>query len=124
MKKYVLFGLALMISAFAIAQKKELKEAEKALKSNDFVSAKSALSAAEAMASSMDDKTKAKFYYLKGQALYANGTGDDNDIAASLENFKMLAEVEGKSGKLVYSPKADLMKVTMSNGFLDKAQTA
>ena len=124
MKKYVLFGLALTISAFAIAQKKELKDAEKALKSNDFAAAKSALSAAESMSSAMDDKTKAKFYYLKGQAMYANGTGNDADISASLESFKMLADLEDKSGKKVYSPKADVLLVSMSNGFLDKAQTA
>ncbi|MBT8288441.1 MAG: tetratricopeptide repeat protein [Flavobacteriaceae bacterium] len=124
MRKHVVMVLALLISAFAIAQKKEIKDAEKAIKSNNFAAAKSALSAAEGSLSAMDDKTKAKFYFLKGQALYANGTGDDQDVSDALESFKMLVDTENKSGKKVYSPKADEMKVTMSNGFLDKAQTA
>ena len=33
------------------------------------------LSSAEGLIGSADDKTKAKFYLLKGQALYANGAG-------------------------------------------------
>ncbi|MBT8271075.1 MAG: tetratricopeptide repeat protein, partial [Bacteroidia bacterium] len=124
MKKHVIMVLALLISAFAIAQKKEIKEAEKAIKSNDFASAKSALSAAEGMISAMDSKSLAKFYFLKGQAYYANGTGNDDDVTTALESFKKLTETESKSGKMVYSPKADEMKVSMSNSFLDKAQTA
>ena len=124
MKKHVVIGLALLFCSFTFAQKQQVKEAEKAIKNNNFASAKSAISSAESMTSSMDAKTLAKFYYLKGQALYANGTGNDDEVAAALESFKMLRETENKSGKKVYSPQADQLKVTMSNGFLDKAQTA
>lgn len=124
MRKHVVMGLALVISSFAFAQKKEIKEAEKALKNNDFANAKTALSAAEALNSEMDDKTMAKFYYLKGQAYYANGMASDADITEALNSFQMLGDIESKSGKKVYTPRADEMKVSMSNGFLDKAQTA
>ena len=44
MRKHVVMGLAFLISSFAFAQKKEIKEAEKALKNNDFANAKSSLS--------------------------------------------------------------------------------
>lgn len=124
MRKHVVMSLALIISSFAFAQKNEIKTAEKSIKNNDFASAKSAIMSAESMTSSMDAKTLAKFYYLKGQALYANGAGSDADISEALKSFSMLTETENKSGKKVYSPKANEMKVSMSNGFLDKAQTA
>ena len=124
MKNYVIMGLALLIGSFSFAQKKELKEVEKAIKSGDFASAKSVVKSAEGMLSNMDDKTKAKFYFLKGQALYANGAGNDDDVSESLESFKMLNETEEKSGKKVYSPKAEILTVTMSNGFIEKAQNA
>lgn len=124
MKKHVIMGLALLIGTFAFAQKKELKEAEKAIKNNNFASAKSQINAAEAMTASMDDKTLAKMYYLKGKAFYANGTANDSDIAVALESFKMLKETEAKSGKKTYSGEADAMKIEMSNGFLSKAQAA
>ena len=67
MKKYVVLLIAITISAFSFAQKTELKGAEKALKSNNFASAKTFIKSAEAMESSMDLKTLAKFYFLKGQ---------------------------------------------------------
>ncbi|MBT8310889.1 MAG: hypothetical protein HKO72_02135, partial [Flavobacteriaceae bacterium] len=94
MKKHVIMGLALMMVTFTFAQKKELKEAEKAIKNNNFASAKTQLDAAAAMMSSMDDKTLAKMYFLKGKAFYANGTANDSDIAVALESFKKLREAE------------------------------
>ncbi|WP_055444986.1 tetratricopeptide repeat protein [Lacinutrix himadriensis] len=87
MKKQVIIALALSISAFSFGQKKELKTAEKAIKNNDFSVAKSILDQAESMLSGMDDKSKDKFYYLKGKALYANGTGSDADLDLAIENF-------------------------------------
>ncbi len=120
----MVMAFALLVGTVGFAQKKELKDAEKAIKDNSFADAKSALSAAEGMTSAMDSKTLAKFYFLKGQAYYANGTASDNDISTSLESFDKLYETEKKSGKMVYSAKADEMKVSMSNTFLDKAQTA
>ena len=72
----------------------------------------------------MDDKTLAKFYFLKGQAYYANGMASDADISEALSSFKLLSDAEAKSGKKIYSLRAEEMMVSMSNGFLDKAQTA
>ncbi|MBT8272204.1 MAG: tetratricopeptide repeat protein [Bacteroidia bacterium] len=124
MKKHVIMGLALMMVTFTFAQKKELKEAEKAIKNNNFASAKTQLDAAAAMMSSMDDKTLAKMYFLKGKAFYANGTANDSDIAVALESFKKLREAEAKTGKKTYTAQADEMRTEMSNGFLTKAQSA
>ncbi len=124
MKKHVVLGLAIMFSLFSFAQKKELKVAERAIKSNNFADAKSSIKSAEALLSAMDDKTKAKFYFLKGQALYANGSGNDVDIAEALNSFKKLKDAEKKSGKNVYTKQADEIKLTMSNAFIKKASDA
>ncbi|MCF6295767.1 MAG: tetratricopeptide repeat protein [Flavobacteriaceae bacterium] len=124
MKKHVVLGLALMFSLFSFAQKKELKVAEKAIKSSNFADAKSALQSAEALISAMDEKTKAKFYFLKGQALYANGSGNDSDIAEALNSFKTLIDIEEKSGKMTYTTKANDIKLAMSNAFIKKASDA
>jgi len=124
MKKQVVLGLALMIVSFSFAQKKELKTAEKSIKSSNYADAKAAISSAEALMSSMDDKTKAKFYFLKGQALYANGAGSDSDITEALSSFEKLKDVEAKSGKKVYSSKVDAIELEMSNAFIRKASDA
>jgi tetratricopeptide (TPR) repeat protein len=87
MKKYVIIALALAFSMFTFAQKKELKTVEKAIKSGNFSEAKTVLNQVESMLSSMDDKTKDKFYFLKGQALYANGTGSDADVDMAIDSF-------------------------------------
>jgi tetratricopeptide (TPR) repeat protein len=124
MKKYIVLGLALIICSLSFAQKKEIKTAEKAIKSNNFADAKSALQNAEALMSAMDSKTKAKFYFFKGQAYYANGAGNDSDIAEALNSFKILKDIEEKAGKLTYTTKANDIKLTMSNAFIKKASDA
>lgn len=124
MKKFIVLSLVMMIGSFAIAQKKELKAAEKAIKSSNFTDAKSALVAVEGMLNSLDDKSKAKYYFLKGKALYAGGAGSDADINDALKNFKMLRETEKASGKVTYTGEVNNMMVSMSNEFLDKAQNA
>jgi len=121
MKKQVILGLALIIGTFSFGQKKELKNAERAIKSSNYADAKAAIKSAEALLSSMDDKTKAKFYFLKGQALYANSAGSDSDITDALNSFEMLNDLEAKSGKNTYSQKAKDIKLEMSKNFVKKA---
>ncbi|MDO6598002.1 tetratricopeptide repeat protein [Oceanihabitans sp. 2_MG-2023] len=87
MKKRVIIALALSVSVFSFAQKKELKTAEKAIKNNDFSVAKSILDKVESTYPDMDEKSSDKFYYLKGKALYANGAGNDADLDLAIENF-------------------------------------
>jgi len=113
-----------MMASFSFAQKKEIKTAEKAIKSSNFADAKAAISAAESLLSAMDDKTKAKFYFLKGQALYANGAGSDLEITDALNSFEILEDIETKSGKKVYTSKVNAMKIEMTNTFVKKGSDA
>ncbi|WP_370479596.1 tetratricopeptide repeat protein [Tamlana flava] len=116
MKKGILVALAISVSAFSFAQKKELKAVEKAIKSSNFAEAKAALKQAESLMSAMDDKTKAKYYFLQAQTLYANGKGSDADIDASLES---LSKVEGD-----YQNEVEELKVKMLNEMLTAGNDA
>ena len=98
MKNHVVIIIAFVISAFSFAQKNEIKGAEKALKSNNFASAKTLIESAESMESSMDAKMLAKYYFLKGKAFYANGTATNDDVQVALESFKQLLNIEKETG--------------------------
>lgn len=122
MKKQIVVALALLVSTFSFSQKSELKDAEKAIKSGNFADAKSAIASAESLISSADDKLKAKFYFLKGKALYANGAGSNDDMDKAIESFEMVQSIEGSKGK--YSSDIEEIKANMLNNFLQKANGA
>ena len=116
MKKQIIIALAFSISAFSFAQKKELKTVEKAIKSENFAEAKAALTNAESLMSSMDDDLMDKYYYLKGQALYANGKGSDADMDAALESLNKI--------KIGYKPEITQLKTDMVNALLKTGNEA
>ena len=122
MKKQTIVALALLVGSFSFAQKKELKDAEKALKQSNYAEAKSAINSAESLIGDADDKTKAQFYFLKGQAYYANGAGSSADMDTAIESLNMVEKAEGKNGK--YSKNVDEIKQGMLSSFLTKANDA
>lgn len=87
MNKLIVFALAVLVSASSFAQKKELKAANKAISKSNYAEAKAALSQAKSMMSSMDDKQKAQYNLLMAQTLYANGTGNNDDINMAIEHL-------------------------------------
>ena len=102
MRKQVLILSALFISMTVFGQKSELKTAEKALKSNDFAGALTALNSAEGLLTNADQKNTAKFYYLKGKAIYQNGS-ESADILKVGEAFNKLISYEKETKKQKYS---------------------
>lgn len=116
MKNRIILALAISISAFSFAQKKELKEAEKAIKDKNFAEAKSALAQVESMLSTMDNKLQSKYYYLNSVALYANGAGNMKDVEASLESMNKVTDG--------YDSEMSELKTSMINGFLTKGNKA
>ncbi|GAA3590530.1 tetratricopeptide repeat protein [Flavivirga amylovorans] len=116
MKKQLVIALALSVSAFTYAQKKELKTAEKAIKGTNYAEAKTALKQAEALMSSMDDKMKSKFYYLSGKALYAGGKGSLPDTDLALVNLNKV--------EVGYSAEVNLLKQDIANALLVKGNKA
>lgn len=124
MKKLLALVLLVAFTTFSFGQKNEVKAIEKALKNSNFADAKSAVAIANALEGSMDGKTKAKFYFLKAQALYANGTGTDTNIDEAIIAINQLKELESSMGKLRYTEEANLMKDGMFKSFLEKANQA
>lgn len=113
MKKQLIIALAISISAFSFAQKKELKAVEKAIKSNNFAEAKTALAVVEPMLGSLDEKLMNKYNYLKGVALYANGAGTNADIDAAIE---YLNKAEGGYKVEVSQLKNDMVSKILEKG--------
>ncbi|PCH49149.1 MAG: hypothetical protein COC22_07080 [Flavobacteriaceae bacterium] len=102
MKKQLLILSAFIISMTVFGQKSELKTADKAIKANNFVAAMAAINQAEGLIANADQKTKAKFYYLKGKALYQNGS-DNADIQKVGDAFNQLIDYEKESNKQKYT---------------------
>lgn len=112
MKKQIIIAFALLVGLFSFAQKKELKEAEKAISNKNYAEAKQFLSQVTSMLSTMDDKYKAQYHYLSAEAAYAGGKGDMNDIDEALSNLK---KVKGD-----YVSETKVLKQTMVNDLLAK----
>ncbi|GAB1858310.1 tetratricopeptide repeat protein [Flavobacteriaceae bacterium MHTCC 0001] len=116
MKKQFIIALAMSITAFSFAQKKELKAAEKAIKSDNFAEAKSALALVEPMLSSLDEKLKNKYNYLKGVTLYANGNGNNADVDKAIEFLN--------KSKSAYKGEVETLQADMVNKLLEKGNKA
>jgi tetratricopeptide (TPR) repeat protein len=116
MKKQIIIALALTISAFSFAQKKELKALEKAVKSKNYAAAKEALKIAEPLLASMNEDMKSKYYYLNGVALFADGKGSELDVEQAFASFE---KVKGK-----YKLEVKKIKDGMYNDFLTKGNKA
>ena len=122
MKKQLLFLSALLISMMVFGQKSELKTAEKAIKSNDFATAMIAINQAESLFANADQKTKAKFYYLKGKALYQNGS-DNADIQKVGDAFNQLIDYEKESNKQKYTSEFGELLNNLINSVAEKASS-
>ncbi|WP_370391276.1 tetratricopeptide repeat protein [uncultured Winogradskyella sp.] len=124
MKNLMTLVLLLAVSAMSFAQKSEVRAIEKAIKKMNWADAQSAVAAAEQLLGNMDDKMKAEFYYLKAQALYANGAGSSEKVDEAIASLEKLKDVEAAMGKYKYSKDASEMKTSMINNFLTKANNA
>ncbi|WP_452602568.1 tetratricopeptide repeat protein [Pontimicrobium sp. MEBiC06410] len=114
MKKQLILSLALFVTLFSFAQKKEVKMLEKAVKNNNYAEAKAMASKLESLTGSMDNKMKAKYYLNKGKAYFANGAGSNKDVMMAVESLKQVpsGSYESEVGKL---------KQLMENDLLTKA---
>ncbi|MCF6279647.1 MAG: hypothetical protein L3J14_04805, partial [Flavobacteriaceae bacterium] len=104
-KQLIVLSLSLFIGMTTFAQKKELKAADKALKKKDYAGALSVISQAESLIANADAKSKARFYYIKGMALYGNGNNIENNDKAA-EAFSTLLDLEKNGSGAKYSAMA------------------
>ena len=97
MKKTVLaIGLSLMTLA-AVAQKKEIRKASRAVDSGDFSTALSELKSVEGLIEGEKDDLKAEFYYLKSKALFSSAPDDLENVKEAVSNLKEAENYNAKS---------------------------
>lgn len=84
--RILITGLA-FVSAISFAQKKEIKKAEKAIKSNEYSEALTYLNEAEPMLGAADDEMKAQFYAARGEALLGSGGTDYSKLKGAADAF-------------------------------------
>lgn len=104
MKTKIFMLAAMSFTMVGLAQKTEIKAAEKALKGGDAMAAKTALNSASGTISGADAKLQAQYYFLKGKAYaeLAKG-GDSSAYPEAVSAFKEVMSVEEKSKKSKYT---------------------
>ncbi|MCX2680868.1 tetratricopeptide repeat protein [Galbibacter sp. EGI 63066] len=122
MKKQVLLASALMITSLAVAQKKELRTAEKALDKGGTAEAKSTLESLSSTIESADDKYKAQYYFLTGKmyADLAKKSSADTDYEKAVNSFNQLIEFE-ETTKKKYTDEAEEILTTLSADIVNSA---
>lgn len=107
--KRLLLLLTIFIGLSTYAQKDELKATEKALKKGDLTAAKTAIDQTEGLIAN-DEKSRAKFYFLKAKTYYEiakkNPALDANAYDTAAKSFQALLKLEKDSGKEKYTKEA------------------
>ena len=122
MNKNICIILALFCINISYSQKKELKLAEKNIKSEDYSAARKNIQLAEKLFSQMDAKTTIRYHYLKSVANYANGSSNIEESFIALENLNKVIDLESTSSTELYTPKAKALRIAMLNRFVDDSR--
>lgn len=115
MKKQLILAIALLVTVFSFAQKKEVKALEKAVNKNNYAEAKSLITQLEPMIGSMDDKLKDKYYLAAANAYFANGTSNAEDVLKATTLLDKVTENNSDVTVLRQDIENDLL--TKANGF-------
>ena len=124
MNKNILITLAFLFINITYAQKKELKFAERNIKSEDYSTAKQNIQLAEKLISQMDAKTTVKYHYLKGVAYYANGNSNIEESSVALESLNKSIDLESESSTKLYTSKAEGWRIEMLNRFVEDSKNS
>ncbi|WP_430613347.1 tetratricopeptide repeat protein [Flavobacterium sp. JP2137] len=123
-RRYAYALSALMISGLAMAQKSELKDAERAIKKGDVQETKAALSKVEAVLSNANDAQKAQYYFLKGNFAYEQVKKKvdlDKNIDEVVASYKQVFELEKGAKSNKYSKQAEEELKAVSQIVVNKA---
>lgn len=95
MKTYIVLAMMLLLGFSGIAQKKEIKQALKELKKDNFDAASTALDAAELLSSSMDTKMTSQYNFLRSKTYFRNGESDLDNIIKAIDALEASNGYEG-----------------------------
>ncbi|WP_264846595.1 tetratricopeptide repeat protein [Capnocytophaga catalasegens] len=121
MKKQILIASALMLTMNAFAQKKEMKEASKAIAKGDFSQAQSLLEQAKSGALA-DPKIAPEYHFLRGQLFVGKAKKNQETFTSLGEAAKSFAESEKLSKK--YSAEIAKLKEEAVNIAVTQGQEA
>ncbi|MDA8728509.1 tetratricopeptide repeat protein [Flavicella sp.] len=115
MKNQLILLLSLSLSFGVVAQKKELKTAEKALKKKNYAASLDQLEVVSSLLENAAPKLIEKYYYLKAAALFEDGTNSAQEELAG-EAYLELLRFQKESGMNKYEQKAaeDLSRIVQS----------
>lgn len=85
-KRILIIGIA-FVSAISFGQKREIRKAEKAIKSNSYNEALDYLNEAEPSIGSVDNSMKAQYFALKGEALLGSAGSDFSKLKGAGSAF-------------------------------------
>ncbi len=121
MKKVIIAAGLLMVTAVSFGQKKEIKKAEKALKSADYAEVMTQLNAAEALISGADSGQKASFYTIKGIALAKTAKGDFNKVKLATDAFKKAMAADSKMSPMLTEGISELKSSIVNEAIADQS---
>ena len=123
MKKIILSLTIFGLFQLGYSQKKELKTIDKQIKAGEYENALNTINSIKNLVNAADDKTKAKYYYLKGMARYQNGSGSFDNKVLSIIDFNESKKIE-LSGTKIYTSKIDNIFTDLFNSFINDSRTA
>ena len=123
MKKIIFSLIIFGLFQLSYSQKKELKTIDKHIKAGEYENALNTINSIKTLVDTADDKTKAKYYYLKGMARYQNGNGSFDNKILSIIDFNEAKKIE-KSGSKIYTAKIDNIFTDLFNSFINDSRTA
>ncbi len=109
-------------SVLGVAQKNEIKAAEKAIKSGDFAAAKTALDGASGSIDGADAKLQGQYHFLNGK-INANlaKSGDVSAVDVAVASLQKVIAMEEQSGKKKYSEDAKNQLTVISSDLVNSA---
>ena len=122
MKTRILIVLAMAFSMVGVAQKNELKAAEKALKSGSSTEAKAQLESIAGMIESADARVQAQYYFVRGK-VFADlaRKGDNAAFKEAADSYNMVISTEEKSGKAKYTSETRQLMGAMTGDLVNSA---
>ncbi|MDT0554774.1 tetratricopeptide repeat protein [Patiriisocius hiemis] len=119
MKKQILVVGISLITTISFGQKKEIKKAQKAVKSGDYTEAISLLDTAEGLLGSADNDLKTDFYVAKGEAYSASaGTSNFDKMKKAADAFLMAIEIDPTIERDI-SESIQKLRVNLINSAID-----
>ncbi len=122
MKTRILIALTVLATTVGLAQKDEIKAAEKAMKNGDAAAAKAALEGAASTIDGADVKLQSHYYFIKGN-VYTDlaQKGDASAFEPAIEAYQKVVSVEEQSGKSKYTADAKQRLAQMTSDLVNAA---